>query len=57
MPVIAVKRGKLHRVVEEATKRIARQPSGTPVDGGGHRSAAKAKRQARAINANTKRKR
>lgn len=48
------KRGNKFRVVEPDSGRLVRR-GGTPVDGGGHRSKAKAKRQARAIEANTRR--
>lgn len=53
MPVKAVKRGDKHRVVEAKTGRVAKTKTGKPRDGGGHQSPAKAKKQARAINANT----
>lgn len=52
MPVKAVKRSRKWRVVEEKTNRLARNDSGTPVDGGGHNFSAKAKDQAAAINRN-----
>ena len=50
MPVSALQRGNRVRVVETATGRIARNKSGTPVDGGGHSTKAEASRQVRAIN-------
>ena len=53
MPVKTEKRGDKYRVVEAKTGRIARNRSGTPVDGGGHASKAQASSQARAVNANT----
>lgn len=53
MPVIVEKRGELYRVVEAETGRLAETASGTPTDGGGHRSESAAKRQANAINAMT----
>jgi len=52
MPVTIKKRGKLYRVVEAATGRIATTGKGTPRDGGGHPSRRTAEAQARAINAN-----
>lgn len=57
MPVKAVKRGGRWRVVEAATGRLATNAKGTPVDGGGHASASKAKAQAAAINASLHRRR
>lgn len=50
MPATTAKRGKKFRVVE-SDGRLVLNKAGTPVDGGGHTSEAKAKRQARAINA------
>lgn len=50
MPVKVARRGDKFRVVEEDGT-IATGAKGAPRDGGGHRSRAKAKRQARAINA------
>lgn len=50
MPVKAVKRGHKWRVIESETGRLARNDSGTPVDGGGHNFSAKAKDQAAAVN-------
>lgn len=50
MPVKAVKRGDKYRVIESGTRRIARGPQGKPADGGGHKDASKAARQAVAIN-------
>ena len=51
MPVTTKKvRGK-YRVVEADSGKIAKNNSGTAVDGGGHASDKKAKAQARAINA------
>jgi len=52
MPVKAVKKGEVYRVVEPDGS-IAKTSDGKAVDGGGHRSKDKAERQARAINANT----
>jgi hypothetical protein len=50
MPVTNKKiRGK-NRVVEAATGQIAKNAAGTPVDGGGHATARKARRQSAAIN-------
>ena len=52
MPAKVMKlRGKW-RVVEAKTRRLVRNRSGTPVDGGGTILKSKAERQARAINAN-----
>ena len=56
MPVKAVKRGSKFRVVETSTGRIAKNRSGTAVDGGGHASQGKASRQASAINTSISRK-
>lgn len=53
MPVKATKRGNKYRVVEAKSGKIAKNKSGTAVDGGGHSSETKAKSQARAINANS----
>ena len=52
MPVKTVKRGKKFRVVEAATGKIAKNKSGTAIDGGGHLSKGMSNRQARAVNAN-----
>ncbi len=49
MPVTVAKRGKKWRVVEKSG-RIAKNASGTPVDGKGHTTEGAAKRQAAAIN-------
>lgn len=49
MPVKVARRGDKFRVVEEDGT-IAMTAKGAARDGGGHRSRAKAKRQARAIN-------
>jgi hypothetical protein len=48
MPAKVQKRGDKYRVVEPSGKLVRR--NGTPVDGGGHESEAKAKRQAAAVN-------
>lgn len=53
MPVKVVKRGAKYRVVEASSGAIAKNKGGTAADGGGHASEAKAKAQARAINANS----
>lgn len=50
MPVKTVRRGGKVRVVEAASGKIAKTGKGRARDGGGHRSKAKAQRQARAIN-------
>lgn len=52
MPVTCEKRDGEWRVVEGKGGSIAKNSSGTSVDGGGHESEAACKRQARAINAN-----
>ncbi len=53
MPAKVEKRGDKFRVVEPSG-RLVRSNKGTPVDGGGHGSKAKAERQARAINSKHK---
>lgn len=53
MPAFVRKRGAKYRVVHRGARGnpiLLRNRGGTPVDGGGHRSKAKATRQARAIN-------
>jgi hypothetical protein len=50
MPVCIDKRGKLFRVVECSSKKVATRADGGPVDGGGYRSRAKARAQVQAIN-------
>lgn len=50
MPVVVRKQNGKYRVVEKATGEIAKNSSGTAVDGGGHNSADKAVKQAAAIN-------
>lgn len=58
MPVIVRKRRGKYRIVEKSTGRLARpKKDAKPSDGGGHRSRAKADRQARAINTAWARKR
>lgn len=52
MPAKVVKRGDKFRVVEPSGK-LVKNNKGTPVDGGGHPSKEKAKRQSDAINANS----
>lgn len=49
MPAKVVKRKNRYRLIEPSG-RLVRNRRGTPVDGGGHGSQAKAKRQARAVN-------
>lgn len=49
MPARAVKRGSKWRVVEPDGS-LVKNAAGTPIDGGGHVTEEKAKRQARAIN-------
>ena len=56
MPVKVVKRGKLFRVVEANTGKLARNAAGTPVSKGAKTKAA-AQRQASAINISQARKR
>lgn len=51
VPVKVVKRDEKFRVVEVRSGALARNAAGTPVDGGGHRTRAKALDQAQAINA------
>jgi len=53
MPAKVRKRDDEFRVVEPSG-RLVRKESGTPVDGGGHKSRDKAQAQARAINARAK---
>jgi hypothetical protein len=53
MPVKVSKRNGKFRLVE-SNGRIAKNKSGTALDGGGHPSEAAAKRQQRAVNANVK---
>lgn len=52
MPLVQVKKiGSKYRLVEKGTGRIARlESTGTARDGGGHRSKAKAARQAGYVN-------
>ena len=52
MPVKPVKRGDKFRLVEPGGK-IAKNSSGTAIDGGGHSSRSQAQRQANAVNANS----
>lgn len=47
---------KTARLVEAETGKIARRESGAPVDGGGHKSKAKAVRQAAHVNEAPRRK-
>lgn len=49
MPVTTVKRGKKFRIIENG--KIAKNKSGTALDGGGHATRPAAVRQARAVNA------
>lgn len=51
MPVRTQRRGALWRVVEGEPSRIATNAQGSPLDGGGHRSRARALAQVRAVNA------
>jgi hypothetical protein len=51
MPVKVVKRGDKFRVIESETGRIAKNSSGSAIDGGGFKSKTRAGSQARAVNA------
>jgi hypothetical protein len=54
MPAMVRKRGNKFRVVEPSngdSVKLVRGTGGTPVDGGGHKTRAAARRQAQAINA------
>ena len=53
MPVKPEKRGGKYRVVEAGSGRVAKNSSGTAVDGGGHKTRDKALKQCRAINRNS----
>ena len=53
MPVTVKHQGSLWRVVEASNGRIAKNRSGSPIDGGGFSSKAQAQAQARAVNART----
>lgn len=50
MPVTVSKRKGKFRVIEAATKKIAKNKGGTALDGGGHASKSKADAQMRAVN-------
>lgn len=50
MPVKVIKRSDKFRVVESNTGRIAKNKSGTAVDGGGHNTRSGAQKQASAVN-------
>ena len=50
MPVVVRKQKNKFRVVESGSGKVAKNASGTAVDGGGHSSNTQAERQARAIN-------
>jgi hypothetical protein len=50
MPVTVKRVGSKFRIVEAKTKKIAKNSSGTAVDGGGHKDKANAVKQSRAIN-------
>ena len=52
MPVKVTKRKDKFRVVESNTGKIAKNKSGTAVDGGGHNTRSGAQRQASAVNIN-----
>jgi len=51
-PVEVRRRKGLYRVFIEGTQQLARNPSGTPIDGGGHVSDIAARRQVRTVNRN-----
>lgn len=51
-----IKRGNKYRVVDPKTNKLTRNKAGTPVDGGGFASKAKAQRQANAIEASESKK-
>lgn len=55
MPVKVKYANGKYRVVEAASGRITKTATGKARDGGGHKTSAKAAAQARAINANVKR--
>jgi len=55
MPATVAKRGEKYRVVEDDGS-LVKNKQGTPVDGGGHKSRSAAEAQARAINANKRKK-
>lgn len=51
MPAKAIRRNGKYRVVHGPGNALVRNPhTNTPVDGGGHMTAARAEKQARAIN-------
>lgn len=50
MPLHVAKVGDKYRVVEIKTGHVAKNASGTPLDGGGYASAAQAQKQASAVN-------
>lgn len=56
MPVKVQKKGDKFRVVESATGKVAKNSSGTAIDGGGHRSKDKAVKQVQAVNIAERRK-
>jgi hypothetical protein len=55
MPVKVVKKDSKFRVVEARTGKVAKNAAGSPADGGGHRSRAKAVAQVQAINLSERR--
>ena len=57
MPVVTKKRGDKYRVIEKETGKIAKNKTGTSLDGGGHKSKAAAEKQASAVNISQARKR
>lgn len=50
MPATVAKRGGKFRVVEASNGKIVKNKAGTAVDGGGHKTKARAAAQARALN-------
>lgn len=56
MPAHVTKRGDKFRVVEKGGK-LVRNDSGTPIDGGGHKTERMAQKQASAVNISQARKR
>ena len=56
MPLTVKKRGEKYRVVEVNTGKIAKNASGTALDGGGKKSKSAVMKQAQAINISQARK-
>lgn len=51
-PVEVRRRKNLYRLYIEGTQALARNSAGTAIDGGGHTSGIRARRQARTVNRN-----